>query len=99
MEMVRHHHELVQLELAGQGVRPKHVNKKLGFILRLKKESAHVGLTSGEERPLAGDYIPAIRLSCELYHTQRLNPEFYYCPYGPPEAWALIRTRSFIPSA
>ena len=44
MEVVRHHHELVHLELAGQGVHPKHVNEKLGFVRRLKKPSSHVVL-------------------------------------------------------
>jgi hypothetical protein len=68
MEVVRHHHELVQLELAGQSVRPKHVNKKLGLVLRLKKESAHVGLTSGEKCPPARDDITPVRFSGELYH-------------------------------
>ena len=76
--MVWHHHELVQLELAGQGVCPKHVDKELGFVLRLKKRSVHVGLTSGKKRPPARDDIPPIRFSGELYHTQRLKPEFYY---------------------
>jgi hypothetical protein len=90
--VVWHHHELVQLELPGQSVRPKHVDKKLGFVLRLKNRSVHVGLASGKKRPSARDYIPAIRLSCELYHTQRLKPEFYSGPYGPAEAWAQIRT-------
>jgi hypothetical protein len=28
MKVVPHHYEVVQFELAGQGVRPKHVNKK-----------------------------------------------------------------------
>jgi hypothetical protein len=51
MEVVRHYHELVQFELAGQGIRPKHVNKKFSFVLRLKKETAHVGLRPGEKRP------------------------------------------------
>ena len=39
MEVVRHHHEIVQFELAGQGVRPKHVDKKLGFVLAPEKTS------------------------------------------------------------
>jgi hypothetical protein len=78
MEVVRHHHEFVQLELAGQGIRPKHVNKKFSFVLRLKKETPHVGLRPGKKRPHPGYDIPPVRLSRELYHTQRLKPEFYY---------------------
>jgi hypothetical protein len=68
----------VQLELASQGVCPKHVDKKLGFVLGLKKRSVHVGLTPGEKRPPARDDITPVRFSGELYHGQRLKPEFYY---------------------
>src|SRR6185437_9106791 len=88
MEVVRHHHKLVDFELAGQGIGPKHVDEKLGFILRLKKPSLHVGLASGEERSLAGDDITPVRFSGELNHRQRLKPEFYYGPYGPAEETA-----------
>src|SRR4029077_155504 len=90
MEMVRHHHEFVQLELAGQGVGPQDVNKKLGFVLRLKKSPIHIGLTSGEKRPHTRYDLPTVRLSRELYHAQRLKPEFYYA-YSPAKAGALIR--------
>jgi hypothetical protein len=83
MKVVRHHHKVVQLKLPGQGVRPKHVNKKLGFILRLKKSSLHIGLTSGEKRPPTSDNIAPVRFSGELYHRQRLKPEFYYGLYRP----------------
>jgi hypothetical protein len=78
MEVVRHHHEIVQFELAGQGVCPEHINKKLGFVLHLKKRSIHIGLTPGEKRPPVRDDITPIGFSGELYHSQRLKPEFYY---------------------
>jgi hypothetical protein len=84
----------VQFELAGQGVCPKHVNKKFGFVLRLKKSSLHIGLTPGKKRPPASYDIAPVRFSGELYHRrQRLKPQFYYAPYGPAEARALIRIR------
>src|SRR5689334_9575371 len=92
MKVVRHHYEVVHFELAGQGVCPKHVDKKLGFVLRLKKSSLHEGLTPGKKRPPAGDDIAPVRFSGELYHRQRLKPEFYYVLTGPAEARALIRT-------
>ena len=92
MEVVRHHHEFMQFELAGQGVRPKHVNKKPSFALRLEKMPTQVGLRSGEERPHGCDDITPVRFSRELYHAQRLKPKFYYGPDGPAEARALIRT-------
>ena len=76
--LFRSHHEIVQLELAGQSVGPKHVNKKLGFVLRLKKWSVHIGLTPGEKRPPARDDVTPVGFSGELYHKQRLKPEFYY---------------------
>ena len=78
MEVVGHHHEVVQLELAGQGVCPQDVDKKLGFVLRLEKWSIHIGLTSGEKRPPARDDITPVGFSGELYHRQRLKPKFYY---------------------
>jgi hypothetical protein len=84
----------MQLELAGQGVGPKHVNKKLGFVLYLKIGPVHVGLASGEKRPLPGDDIAPVRFSRQLYRTQRLKPEFYYALYGPAKARALIRSNS-----
>jgi hypothetical protein len=68
MEVVWHYHEVVQLELAGQGVRPKHVNKKLGFVLRPKKRLVHVGLAAREKRALARDDIAPVGFSGELYH-------------------------------
>ena len=68
VEVVRHDHEIVQLELASQGIGPKHINKKLGFILCLEEWSIHIGLTSGEKRPLSRDDITPVGFSCELYH-------------------------------
>src|ERR1041384_6932204 len=92
-EVVRHHREIVQFELAGQSVGPKHVNKKLGFVFRAKKRTVHVGLTPGKKHPPARDDITPVGLSRELYHRQQLKPGFYYGPYRPAEARALIRTR------
>ena len=57
MKVVRHHHKVVQLELASQGVGPKHVNKKLSFVLCLEEWSIHVGLTSGEKRAPAATIL------------------------------------------
>ena len=34
--MVRHYHEVVQLELASQSVCPKHIDKKFGLVLASK---------------------------------------------------------------
>lgn len=62
-----HHHEIVQLELVGQGVCPQHVDKEPGFVLGLKKRSVHIGLTPGEKRPSARDDITPVRFSGELY--------------------------------
>jgi hypothetical protein len=58
-------------------------SKKLGFVLRLKKPSLHIGLTPGEKRPPTSDNIAPVRFSGELYHRQRLKPEFYYGLYRP----------------
>jgi hypothetical protein len=59
------------------------LHKKLGFVLRLKKSSLHEGLTPGKKRPPASDDIAPVRFSGELYHRQRLKPEFYYGLYRP----------------
>jgi hypothetical protein len=37
-----------------------------------------MGLTPGEKRPPARDDITPVGFSGELYHRQRLKPEFYY---------------------
>jgi hypothetical protein len=78
MEMVRHDHEIVNLELPGRHIRTQYVNQEHGVALRLQQSRTLDRLRGGEKRT-SRPYDPiGARIASRFRHSQGLKAQPLY---------------------